>query len=55
MAELGIYPAIDPLDSTSQMLTPDIVGEDHYNVVREVQRILQTYKSLQDKDCNSWY
>lgn len=48
LAELGIYPAIDPLDSTSQMLTPDIVGEDHYNVAREVQRILQTYKSLQD-------
>jgi F-type H+-transporting ATPase subunit beta len=48
LAELGIYPAIDPLDSTSQMLTPDIVGEDHYNTAREVQRILQTYKSLQD-------
>ncbi len=48
LSELGIYPAIDPLDSTSQMLTPDIVGEDHYNVAREVQRILQTYKSLQD-------
>ena len=48
LAELGIYPAIDPLDSTSQMLTPEIVGEDHYNTAREVQRILQTYKSLQD-------
>jgi F-type H+-transporting ATPase subunit beta len=48
LSELGIYPAIDPLDSTSQMLTPNIVGEDHYNVAREVQRILQTYKSLQD-------
>ncbi len=48
LAELGIYPAIDPLDSTSQMLTADVVGDDHYNTAREVQRILQTYKSLQD-------
>ncbi len=48
LAELGIYPAIDPLDSTSQMLSPEIVGEEHYNTAREVQRILQTYKSLQD-------
>ncbi len=48
LAELGIYPAIDPLDSTSQMLTPEIVGDEHYNTAREVQRILQTYKSLQD-------
>ncbi len=48
IAELGIYPAVDPLDSTSQMLTPDIIGEEHYNVAREVQRVLQTYKSLQD-------
>jgi F-type H+-transporting ATPase subunit beta len=48
LSELGIYPAIDPLDSTSQMLTTEIVGEDHYNTAREVQRILQTYKSLQD-------
>ena len=48
IAELGIYPAVDPLDSTSQMLTPEIVGEEHYNVAREVQRILQSYKSLQD-------
>ncbi len=48
LSELGIYPAIDPLDSSSQMLTADIVGDDHYNVAREVQRILQTYKSLQD-------
>ncbi len=48
IAEIGIYPAVDPLDSTSQMLTMDIVGEEHYNVAREVQRILQTYKSLQD-------
>ena len=43
-----IYPAVDPLDSTSRMLSPNIVGEEHYNVAREVQRILQTYKSLQD-------
>lgn len=48
IAELGIYPAVDPLDSTSQMLAPEIVGEEHYLVAREVQRILQTYKSLQD-------
>ncbi len=48
IAELGIYPAVDPLDSSSQMLDPAIVGFDHYNVAREVQRILQTYKSLQD-------
>lgn len=48
IAELGIYPAVDPLDSTSQMLSAEIVGEEHYNVAREVQRILQTYKSLQD-------
>lgn len=48
LAELGIYPAIDPLDSTSQMLTPEIVGDEHYQTAREVQRILQTYKSLQD-------
>ena len=48
IAELGIYPAVDPLDSTSQMLSSTIVGEEHYQVAREVQRILQTYKSLQD-------
>ncbi|RYE06472.1 MAG: F0F1 ATP synthase subunit beta [Rickettsiaceae bacterium] len=48
IAELGIYPAVDPLDSNSQMLDPSIVGEEHYNVAREVQRVLQTYKSLQD-------
>src|SRR6202035_4855280 len=48
IAELGIYPAVDPLDSTSRSLDPRIVGEDHYNVARETQRILQTYKSLQD-------
>ncbi len=48
IAELGIYPAVDPLDSTSRMLDPLIVGEEHYQVAREVQRVLQTYKSLQD-------
>jgi F-type H+-transporting ATPase subunit beta len=48
IAELGIYPAVDPLDSTSRMLDPRIIGEEHYNVAREVQRVLQTYKSLQD-------
>jgi ATP synthase F1 beta subunit len=48
IAELGIYPAVDPLDSTSRMLDPYIVGEEHYTVAREVQRVLQNYKSLQD-------
>ena len=48
IAELGIYPAVDPLDSTSRSLDPRIVGEEHYGVARDVQRILQTYKSLQD-------
>jgi len=48
ISELGIYPAVDPLDSNSQMLDPNIVGAEHYGVAREVQRILQTYKSLQD-------
>lgn len=48
IAEQGIYPAVDPLDSNSQLLSPEIVGEEHYYVAREVQRILQTYKSLQD-------
>jgi F-type H+-transporting ATPase subunit beta len=48
IAELGIYPAVDPLDSNSQILDPDIVGEEHYSIAREVQKILQTYKSLQD-------
>src|SRR6186713_73996 len=48
LTELGIYPAVDPLDSTSRMLDPRIVGEEHYKVAREVQRVLQTYKSLQD-------
>ena len=48
IAELGIYPAVDPLDSTSRVLDPRVVGEEHYKVARDVQRILQTYKSLQD-------
>ncbi|TCS63589.1 F0F1 ATP synthase subunit beta [Varunaivibrio sulfuroxidans] len=48
IAELGIYPAVDPLDSTSRILDPRVVGEEHYNVATSVQRILQTYKSLQD-------
>ena len=48
IAELGIYPAVDPLDSTSRILDPRVVGEEHYRIAREVQRILQTYKSLQD-------
>jgi len=48
IAEVGIYPAVDPLDSTSRMLDPRIVSEEHYQVAREVQRVLQTYKSLQD-------
>ncbi|HSE78812.1 MAG TPA: F0F1 ATP synthase subunit beta [Alphaproteobacteria bacterium] len=48
IAELGIYPAVDPLDSTSRMLDPRVVGEEHYRVARDVQRVLQTYKSLQD-------
>ena len=48
IAELGIYPAVDPLDSTSRMLDPRIVGDDHYAVAREVQEVLQRYKSLQD-------
>ena len=48
ISEKGIYPAVDPLDSTSRALDPRIVGEEHYLVAREVQRVLQTYKSLQD-------
>jgi len=48
IAELGIYPAVDPLDSTSTVLDPNIVGQDHYEVARESQRILQKYKELQD-------
>jgi F-type H+-transporting ATPase subunit beta len=48
IAELGIYPAVDPLDSTSRILDPTIVGERHYRVARKVQEVLQTYKDLQD-------
>jgi len=48
LAELGIYPAVDPLDSTSRILDPLVLGEDHYGVAREVQQILQKYKELQD-------
>ena len=48
IAELGIYPAVDPLDSTSRLLDPRVIGDDHYRVARDVQRVLQTYKSLQD-------
>jgi len=48
ISEIGIYPAVDPLDSTSRILDPQIVGEEHYNVARDVQGILQRYKSLQD-------
>ena len=45
---MGIYPAVDPLDSTSRILTPDVVGSEHYQVARDVQRILQRYRELQD-------
>ena len=48
IAELGIYPAVDPLDSTSRILSPLVVGENHYKVARDVQKVLQTYKDLQD-------
>jgi F-type H+/Na+-transporting ATPase subunit beta len=48
ISELGIYPAVDPLDSTSRILAPDVVGEEHYQVARDVQGVLQRYKSLQD-------
>jgi len=48
IAELGIYPAVDPLDSTSRILDPNVLGEEHYNVSRQVQQILQKYKELQD-------
>merc|ERR1712193_217350 len=48
VAERGIYPAVDPLDSTSRMLDPAIVGQHHYNIARQVQKVLQDYKSLQD-------
>ena len=48
IAELGIYPAVDPLASNSRALSPDVVGEEHYQVARGVQKVLQRYKDLQD-------
>ena len=48
LTELGIYPAVDPLDSTSRMLEPTIIGQEHYDVARGVQKLIQDYKSLQD-------
>ena len=48
LSEIGIYPAVDPLDSSSTILDPNIVGKEHYEVAREVQRVLQRYKDLQD-------
>ncbi|PIT90288.1 MAG: F0F1 ATP synthase subunit beta, partial [Candidatus Komeilibacteria bacterium CG10_big_fil_rev_8_21_14_0_10_41_13] len=48
LSELGIYPAVDPLDSSSTILDPKIVGQEHYQVAREVQKVLQRYKDLQD-------
>ena len=48
IAELGIYPAVDPLDSTSRILDPQVLGDEHYNTARAVQEILQEYKNLQD-------
>ena len=48
IAEMGIYPAVDPLDSTSRLLDPQVLGDEHYQVARSVQEVLQTYKSLQD-------
>ena len=48
VAERGIYPAVDPLDSTSRIMDPNIIGGEHYEVARGVQKILQDYKSLQD-------
>jgi F-type H+-transporting ATPase subunit beta len=48
IAELGLYPAVDPLDSTSRILDPHIVGEEHYDIARRVQVVLQRYKDLQD-------
>jgi len=48
IAELGIYPAVDPLDSTSRQLDPQVIGQDHYDTARRVQQVLQRYKELQD-------
>ena len=55
LTELGIYPAVDPLDSTSRILEPNIVGDEHYQIAREVQEVLQRYKQLQEIICYSWY
>jgi F-type H+-transporting ATPase subunit beta len=52
ISELGIYPAVDPLDSSSRLMDPAVVGEEHYQVARDVQGILQRYKSLQDIECS---
>ena len=52
IAEIGIYPAVDPLDSTSRILDPRIVGDEHYRVAREVQKVLQTYKSYDAATAN---
>merc|ERR1712098_361445 len=48
VAERGIYPAVDPLDSTSRIMDPNVIGSEHYDIARGVQKILQDYKSLQD-------
>jgi F-type H+-transporting ATPase subunit beta len=48
ISELGIYPAVDPLDSTSRILDPNIIGEEHYNVAQQVKQLLQKYNELQD-------
>ena len=53
IAELGIYPAVDPLDSTSRILDPNVVGEEHYGVARGVQQVLQKYKELQTSSPSS--
>ena len=53
--EQGIYPAVDPLESTSRILEPDVVGEEHYSVARRVQEVLQKYKELQDIIVYPWY
>ena len=48
IASQGIYPAVDPLDSTSRILSPEVVGQEHYEIARAVQKVLQRYKELQD-------
>ena len=48
ISEIGIYPAVDPLDSTSRILTPEVVGDEHYDCAQKVKEILQKYKELQD-------